>query len=212
MDPFGGHAGLATLRKPPTNLRILEAHSPQLVVRLHLPSQPVRLQAGMQRLIGGAMLPLQPLDALYSTVDYAAELVPIFVLPPLLQALPGLLNRKPGAISIGLFRCAESKHFAKMSTDRKALPRECYRIQVVVPSGAKIFRERSFLDPSMNPSFFERFECSCLSMGESRFGAAFGEGPAFAVACLDQQELDSATTDPVANRGDLFAFTILAKF
>ncbi|MGB8730331.1 MAG: hypothetical protein WCC99_03725, partial [Candidatus Sulfotelmatobacter sp.] len=72
-----------------------------------IPSQPVRLQAGMQRLISDAMLPLQPLDALYSTVDHAGEFVPIFVLPPLLQALPGLLNRKPGAISVGLFRCAK---------------------------------------------------------------------------------------------------------
>ncbi|MGB8732139.1 MAG: hypothetical protein WCC99_12900, partial [Candidatus Sulfotelmatobacter sp.] len=76
MNPFDGHAGLATLRKPPANLWIFETHSLQLVVLKRIPSQPVRLQAGMQRLISDAMLPLQPLDALYSTVDHAGEFVP----------------------------------------------------------------------------------------------------------------------------------------
>ncbi|MGB8730332.1 MAG: hypothetical protein WCC99_03730 [Candidatus Sulfotelmatobacter sp.] len=99
-----------------------------------------------------------------------------------------------------------------MSTDHKTLHGESCNILFAIPSGAKIFREWSFLDPSMNPSLLECFERGCLSMGESRFGATFGEGPAFTVARLDQQELDSAVADPVAHRGDLFAFTILAKF
>jgi hypothetical protein len=63
----------------------------------------------------------------------------------------------------------------------------------------------------MNPSLLKRFECGCLGMGKSWFGATFREGPTFAVAGLDQQKLDGTVVDPVAHRGDLFAFAILAK-
>jgi hypothetical protein len=63
----------------------------------------------------------------------------------------------------------------------------------------------------MNPSLLEGFECGGLSMAESRFGATFGECPALAVASLDQQELDSAVAETVANRSDLFAPAMLAE-
>jgi hypothetical protein len=105
MEVFGRRARLAILPKPPTNLRILEVHSLQFVVLVGILSAAVRLRA---RAIGDdASLPLQPLNAPYGTVDYAGELVPIFFPASLPQALPGFLNRKPGAISVGLFRQAE---------------------------------------------------------------------------------------------------------
>ena len=63
----------------------------------------------------------------------------------------------------------------------------------------------------MNPRFLEGFNRRCLSMGESRLRAALGEYPTSAAAGLNQQELDGAPAESIANRGDLFAFARFAK-
>jgi len=98
-----------------------------------------------------------------------------------------------------------------MSADRKSFHGCSSEILLAAPSAAKVFREGSFFDPSMNPSLLEGFDGGGLGMAESWLGAAFGECPAFALAGLDQQELDSAVADPVANRSDFFALATLAK-
>jgi hypothetical protein len=70
--------------------------------------------------------------------------------------------------------------------------------------------KRRFLHAAMNSGLFESFEGSRLSVGQPRFGAAFGESPASA-AGLDQQEFDATASDPIANRGHLFASLESAK-
>jgi hypothetical protein len=49
----------------------------------------------------------QSLNAGYGPVDHARELGPAIVLASLMQPLPRILHRKPGAISPGLLRRAE---------------------------------------------------------------------------------------------------------
>ena len=57
----------------------------------------------------------------------------------------------------------------------------------------------------MNPRLLECFNRRRLSVGEPRFCAPFREYPTPAAAGFDQQELDRASADPVADRSDLFA-------
>ena len=56
----------------------------------------------------------------------------------------------------------------------------------------------------MNSGLFESLEGSGLSVRQSGFGAALGEGP-MSAAGSDQQEFDATAADPITNRGHLFA-------
>jgi hypothetical protein len=49
----------------------------------------------------------QSLDARYGPVDHAGELFPISIFPTFPQMLLCIRNRKPGTVSVGLFRFAE---------------------------------------------------------------------------------------------------------
>ena len=57
----------------------------------------------------------------------------------------------------------------------------------------------------MNPRLLECFNRRRLSVGEPRLCPPFREYPTPAAAGFDQQELDRASADPVADRSDLFA-------
>jgi hypothetical protein len=57
----------------------------------------------------------------------------------------------------------------------------------------------------MNSRLLECFNRRRLSVGEPRFRAPFREYPTPPAASFDQQELDRASANPVADRSDLFA-------
>jgi hypothetical protein len=63
----------------------------------------------------------------------------------------------------------------------------------------------------MHSRFLECFQRSRLSVSQTRFCTAFGERPASTAPGSNQQELDLATTHPVANCGNLLAFPQLAE-
>src|ERR1700730_6090517 len=63
----------------------------------------------------------------------------------------------------------------------------------------------------MNARFLKRLQRRRLRVSQSRFRAALGKSPAPAAACANQQELDSAAVNPVANRRDLLARAQFAK-
>ena len=67
-----------------------------------------------------------------------------------------------------------------------------------------------FLHTSMDSSFFEGLKGGSLGMGQTGLGAAFGKGPAPA-SSPDQQKLDSASANPVADGSHLFASAQPAK-
>jgi len=70
--------------------------------------------------------------------------------------------------------------------------------------------KRGLFHPSVNSGLFKGFERSRLGVGQSRFSFALGKRPVSAVG-PNQQELNAVCADPVANSGDLFATTELAK-
>ena len=84
------------------------------------------------------------------------------------------------------------------------------RTLLVAGSATVVMGEGSFFDSAMHPSLLEGFQGRGLSVGQARFGAAFGEGPA-AAASLHEQEFDGFAALPVANRSHLFAGLQLAE-
>ena len=154
---------------------------------------------------------VEPLDARYRLIDHAREPGPIPIFPTLPQAAFRFVDRKPGAISVGLFRSAEPQHLAEMSAYGRRFCGKFCGTPRVGPPPAKILGERCFFDPAMNSSFLEGFKRRRLSVGQPALGAAFGEGPASATAGLDQKEFDRSAAHPIANRGDLFALAGFAK-
>jgi hypothetical protein len=151
-------------------------------------------------------------DAGYRAVDHARELVPINFAPAFAQALPRILNRKPGAVSVGFFRMAKPQYFTEMSVDCEFFPRGSgRRFSVGISTVPNIASERNFFDPSMHARFLESLKRRNLGMGQPRLSLALREGPApatprpNATSRLDQEKLDAAIAYAVANRGRLLA-------
>jgi hypothetical protein len=96
---------LATNVRPAINLRKIKLHPLQ---RVFLRSLPILFRSIGARSIGHANPAPQSLNAGYGPVDYAGELGPAIVLVSLPQSPPRILDRKPGAISLGLLRRAEA--------------------------------------------------------------------------------------------------------
>src|ERR1700683_4972670 len=76
---------------------------------------------------------------------------------------------------------------------------------------ANIAGEGDLLHAAMNSGFFEGLEGGGLGVGQSGFGAAFGESPAAASAGLDQQEFDAGVADAIADGGYLVGSAQTAK-
>ena len=96
-----------------------------------------------------------------------------------------------------------------MSADQDWSRRRSRNFQTLALPPQDIPDKRSFFNPAMNPRLLEGFNRRRLSVGEPRFRAPFRKYPTAAAAGFDQQELDRASADPVADRSDLFA---LARF
>jgi hypothetical protein len=92
-----------------------------------------------------------------------------------------------------------------MSADQDWSRRQSRNFQTLALPPQDIPDKRSFFNPAMNPRLLECFNRRRLSVGEPRFCAPFREYPTPAAAGFDQQELDRASADPVADRSDLFA-------
>ena len=108
MDVVREGSKLSPSGKPAATLGILEGNALKLIVQVSIPSELVLLPTGALGSIGDAGLAVPSLDAPHGLVHHAGELVPVLIASPLPQASLGLLQRKPGAVSIGLFGCAES--------------------------------------------------------------------------------------------------------
>lgn len=63
----------------------------------------------------------------------------------------------------------------------------------------------------MDTRLFHRFKRRRLGMGQSRFGAALGKGPAAAASGTHQKDLDFAAAHTVTNRRHLFTFAQLVQ-
>ena len=98
---------------------------------------------------------------------------------------------------------AEPSHLTEMSADQDWSRRRFRDFQTLALQD--IPDKRSFFNPAMNSRLLECFNRRRLSVGEPRFRAPFREYPTPAAAGFDQQELDRASADPVADRSDLFA-------
>jgi hypothetical protein len=99
-----------------------------------------------------------------------------------------------------------------MSVDRNSFSAGSRsRIPPAVPFAANIPGKGSYFDPSMNSCFLEGLQRCRLGVGQPRFSAALGESPASAAARANQQELDAAAADPIANRGDVFTLPNFPK-
>jgi hypothetical protein len=70
--------------------------------------------------------------------------------------------------------------------------------------------KRGLFHPSMNSGLLERFEGCRLGVRQPRFSFALRKRPMTAVG-PNQEELNAVCADSVANSGDLFATTELAK-
>jgi hypothetical protein len=138
-------------------------------------------------------------------LDYAGELFSIVILSTFPQALLGIFNRKPGSIPVGLLRIGETAYFTEVSAHLQ----RSSSIPPVTRLPADISGERNLLDPAVNSSFLEGFNCRRLGVRKSCFRAAFGKYPTSAATGLDQQKFDNFLPDAVANRGDLFALAHL---
>lgn len=102
---------------------------------------------------------------------------------------------------------AEPSHLAEMSADQDWSRRGSRNFQTLALPPQDIPDKRSFFNPAMNSRLLECFNRRRLSVGEPRFRAPFREYPTPPAASFDQQELDRASADPVADRSDLFALT-----
>src|SRR5437667_10608956 len=74
-----------------------------------------------------------------------------------------------------------------------------------------VMGERRFFHAAMNSGFFEGFEGSRLSVRQTWLDPALGESPASAPS-LNQQEFDAASSVPVANSSDMFAYMSFVYF
>lgn len=150
----------------------------------------------------------QSLDAgygmVYDTSDLGGEIGRAF----LAQTLLGLLGRKPTRITPSLFRRIAPQHLTEMG-----LCRDRRRVGILAAAffAAKIARKRSLLNPAMNPGFLKCFYRGGLSVRQARLGTTFGKSPAPAAASLHQQEFDALSTDPIADRRHLHAFSESAQ-
>jgi hypothetical protein len=120
------------------------------------------------------------------------------------QVPPGILDGKPGSLSVGFLWVAEPYHFAEVSVDGQLfLGCSCSGFQTSL--AAAISGKRSFFHSAVNSGFLKGFQGRRLGVGHTALGVAFGEGPAPAAASSNQQELDFTPAHAVANCRHLFA-------
>ncbi len=154
--------------------------------------------------------PSKLLDARHGAGDNSGERGSFFPAAILAQPLAGFFLRKPGSVAIGFLGRTEPGHFAQVHVDPARLqgPRE--RV-IVGGAAAYIVCECSFFHASMHTRFFEGFQRSGLSMGQTGLSISLGKDPAAAAARLDQQELELFLADAIADGGDLFAVAKAAQ-